>query len=233
MTSATRSPASSSTSTAICSPARPSMSRASTSASRTARLLFPPVQSPRPPLYFGGSSDAGIDVAVDTVDKYLTWGEPPAQVAEKIARVRAAAAQARPQAVLRHPPARHRARDQCGSLEGRGRTDQACHRRDHRLGAEDLLAHGLGRPAAHGAAAWRPPRQARDQPEPLGRRRPGARRRRHGAGRRSRRPSRRASGSIRTSASIPSSCRAIRIWRKPIASPSWCSRCCRWSSRTT
>jgi len=33
------------------------------------RLLFPPVQSPRPPLYFGGSSDAGIDVAVDTADK--------------------------------------------------------------------------------------------------------------------------------------------------------------------
>jgi len=52
------------------------------------RLLFPPVQSPRPPLYFGGSSDAGIDVAVDTVDKYLTWGEPPAQVEEKIDRVR-------------------------------------------------------------------------------------------------------------------------------------------------
>jgi len=57
------------------------------------RLLFNPVQSPRPPLYFGGSSDAGIDVAVDTVDKYLTWGEPPAQVADKIARVRAVADQ--------------------------------------------------------------------------------------------------------------------------------------------
>lgn len=55
------------------------------------RLLFAPVQQPRPPLYFGGSSDAGIDVAVDTVDKYLTWGEPPAQVAEKINRVRAVA----------------------------------------------------------------------------------------------------------------------------------------------
>lgn len=55
------------------------------------RLLFPPVQAPRPPLYFGGSSDAGIDVAADTVDKYLTWGEPPAQVAEKVARVRAVA----------------------------------------------------------------------------------------------------------------------------------------------
>jgi len=50
------------------------------------------VQSPRPPLYFGGSSDAGIDVAVDTVDKYLTWGEPPAQVAEKVNHVRAVAA---------------------------------------------------------------------------------------------------------------------------------------------
>lgn len=56
------------------------------------KLLFPPVQSPRPPLYFGGSSDAGIDVAVDAVDKYLTWGEPPAQVAEKIAKVREVAA---------------------------------------------------------------------------------------------------------------------------------------------
>lgn len=56
-------------------------------------ILFPPAQAPRPPFYFGGSSDAGINVAVDTVDKYLTWGEPPAQVAEKIARVRAVARQ--------------------------------------------------------------------------------------------------------------------------------------------
>src|SRR5580698_3338371 len=55
------------------------------------KVLFLPVQSPRPPLYFGGSSDAGIDVAVDTVDKYLTWGEPPAQVAEKVNKVKAAA----------------------------------------------------------------------------------------------------------------------------------------------
>jgi alkanesulfonate monooxygenase len=55
------------------------------------RLLFEPLQSPRPPLYFGGSSDAGIDVAVNSVDKYLTWGEAPAQVAEKVRRVKAAA----------------------------------------------------------------------------------------------------------------------------------------------
>ena len=76
------------------------------------RLLFPPVQAGGPPLYFGGSSDAGIDVAADTVDKYLTWGEPPAQVAGKIARRHEAAARARAQALLRHPPPRHRARDQ-------------------------------------------------------------------------------------------------------------------------
>ena len=57
-----------------------------------ARLGLPPVQQPAPPLYFGGSSDAGIDFAGEGVEKYLTWGEPPAQVAEKIARVRAAAA---------------------------------------------------------------------------------------------------------------------------------------------
>ncbi len=57
-----------------------------------ARLGFPPVQAPRPPLYFGGSSDAGIEFAAGRVDKYLTWGEPPEQVGEKIARVRKAAA---------------------------------------------------------------------------------------------------------------------------------------------
>jgi alkanesulfonate monooxygenase len=56
------------------------------------QLLFPPVQAPHPPLYFGGSSEEAIDVAAETVDKYLTWGEPPAAVAEKIAVVKTAAA---------------------------------------------------------------------------------------------------------------------------------------------
>jgi alkanesulfonate monooxygenase len=55
------------------------------------RLLFLPVNSP-PPLYFGGSSAAGVDVATELVDKYLTWGEPPADVAAKLATVRKAAA---------------------------------------------------------------------------------------------------------------------------------------------
>jgi alkanesulfonate monooxygenase len=47
---------------------------------------------PRPEIYFGGSSPAGIEVAAAHVDVYLTWGEPPAAVAEKTRRVRAAAA---------------------------------------------------------------------------------------------------------------------------------------------
>ncbi|GLK75808.1 alkanesulfonate monooxygenase [Methylopila jiangsuensis] len=55
------------------------------------RLLFLPHQDKGPPLYFGGSSDAATDVAAKTIDKYLTWGEPPAQVAEKVNLVRARA----------------------------------------------------------------------------------------------------------------------------------------------
>ncbi|MBD2111804.1 MULTISPECIES: FMNH2-dependent alkanesulfonate monooxygenase [Cyanophyceae] len=53
-----------------------------------AKLLFPPVQDPYPPLYFGGSSPIAKEIAAKHVDLYLTWGEPPAQVAEKIAEVR-------------------------------------------------------------------------------------------------------------------------------------------------
>lgn len=57
-----------------------------------AKLLYPPVQQPRPPLYFGGSSDAAQDLAAEQVELYLTWGEPLEAVAEKIAQVREKAA---------------------------------------------------------------------------------------------------------------------------------------------
>lgn len=57
-----------------------------------ARLLYPPVQKPYPPVYFGGSSEAAHELAGEQVDTYLTWGEPPAAVAEKIADVRQKAA---------------------------------------------------------------------------------------------------------------------------------------------
>jgi alkanesulfonate monooxygenase len=55
---------------------------------RGAKVLYPPVQRPHPPIYLGGSSPAGHDLAARDVDVYLTWGEPPAAVAEKIADVR-------------------------------------------------------------------------------------------------------------------------------------------------
>jgi alkanesulfonate monooxygenase len=57
-----------------------------------AKTLYPPVQKPYPPLYFGGSSPAAHELAAEQVDVYLTWGEPPAAVAEKIADMRARAA---------------------------------------------------------------------------------------------------------------------------------------------
>jgi alkanesulfonate monooxygenase len=46
-----------------------------------------------PELYFGGSSAAAIEVAATHADVYLTWGEPPDAVTEKLDRVRARAAE--------------------------------------------------------------------------------------------------------------------------------------------
>lgn len=57
-----------------------------------AKLLYPPVQHPHPPLWFGGSSEAAHELAAEQVDTYLTWGEPPAAVKEKIENLRARAA---------------------------------------------------------------------------------------------------------------------------------------------
>jgi alkanesulfonate monooxygenase len=63
---------------------------------KAGKILFPNIQKPHPPLWFGGSSPIAQEIAAQHVDVYLTWGEPPAQVAEKIQRVnRLAAAQGR------------------------------------------------------------------------------------------------------------------------------------------
>ncbi|MFF2202211.1 LLM class flavin-dependent oxidoreductase [Streptomyces sp. NPDC058145] len=51
------------------------------------------VPDPVPEVYFGGSSAIAVEVAARHADVYLTWGEPPAQVAEKIAWTRKLAAQ--------------------------------------------------------------------------------------------------------------------------------------------
>lgn len=59
---------------------------------RGGHLFFPPVQAPHPPIYFGGSSPAAHTLAAAQADAYLTWGEPPAAVGEKIADMRRRAA---------------------------------------------------------------------------------------------------------------------------------------------
>jgi alkanesulfonate monooxygenase len=51
-----------------------------------------PLQKPHLPIYFGGSSDAAIAIAGKHADVYALWGEPLAEAAKTIARVRAAAA---------------------------------------------------------------------------------------------------------------------------------------------
>ncbi len=57
-----------------------------------ATVLSPP--NPVPTVYFGGSSDAACPIAARYVDVYLTWGEPPAQVARKLAWMRRLAQEA-------------------------------------------------------------------------------------------------------------------------------------------
>jgi alkanesulfonate monooxygenase len=51
------------------------------------------IPDPAPEIYFGGSSPAAGRVAARHADVYLTWGEPPAAVAEKVAWIRELAAE--------------------------------------------------------------------------------------------------------------------------------------------
>jgi len=57
-----------------------------------AQSLVRSPQTPHLPVYFGGSSDAAIEVAGRHADVYALWGETQDQVRETVARVRAAAA---------------------------------------------------------------------------------------------------------------------------------------------
>jgi alkanesulfonate monooxygenase len=45
------------------------------------------------PIYFGGASPAAQTVAAQRADTYLLWGEPPDQIAERVARLRELAIQ--------------------------------------------------------------------------------------------------------------------------------------------
>ncbi|MCD7034635.1 FMNH2-dependent alkanesulfonate monooxygenase [Metabacillus sp. GX 13764] len=46
------------------------------------------VQKPYPPLYFGGSSEAGKKVGLKHADVHLLWGEPPAKIKKKVEEMR-------------------------------------------------------------------------------------------------------------------------------------------------
>ena len=108
-----------------------------------------------------------------TVDVYLTWGEPPDAVAQKIADVRQRAA-ARGRVVrfgLRvHVIVRE---TESAAWQAAGVADCSPGRRVDCLCPEGLRALRVGGPAAHGRAARRPARRPGGEPEPLGRRRSG------------------------------------------------------------
>ncbi|QDM02163.1 FMNH2-dependent alkanesulfonate monooxygenase [Aliarcobacter butzleri] len=55
---------------------------------KNAKLLYPPVQRPHPPLFFGGSSQKAHELAAQKVDLYITWGETPKAVKVKIEDVK-------------------------------------------------------------------------------------------------------------------------------------------------
>src|SRR3954463_9379297 len=71
---------------------------------------------PLPEIYFGGSSEAAGRVAAKHVDVYLTWGEPPEAVREKVEWIRTLAADADREAPVRFGIRLHTiARDTAGA----------------------------------------------------------------------------------------------------------------------
>ncbi|WP_443068375.1 LLM class flavin-dependent oxidoreductase [Streptomyces sp. NBC_01352] len=136
-----------------------------------------------PEVYFGGSSPIAGEFAAKHVDVYLTWGEPPAAVAEKIAWIRGLAAKEgrtlrlgiRLHVITRDTPEQAWAEAK-RLLEGF----------DPENGAN---GPGWARPrrvrgaAADARPARRRPRPSGHPPQPVGRHRPGPRRRGHRPGR--------------------------------------------------
>ena len=51
-----------------------------------------PVQRPHPPFYMGGASAIAKQMAVELVDTYLMWGEPPVQIAARVREMETLAA---------------------------------------------------------------------------------------------------------------------------------------------
>ncbi len=58
-----------------------------------AALPFPPATEAGIPLFFGGASEAALDVGARYADVYMLWGEPLAQARERVSNMRARAAE--------------------------------------------------------------------------------------------------------------------------------------------
>ncbi len=59
---------------------------------KNSKLFYPPLQTPHPQLFFGGSSKIAHQLAGEYVDKYLSWGETPQKMKEKIDAIKLEAA---------------------------------------------------------------------------------------------------------------------------------------------
>ena len=136
---------------------------------------------PVPEIYFGGSSPAAGDVAAKHADVYLTWGEPPAAVATKIAWIRELAEKQGREirfGIRMHTINRDTAEEAWAEadrlLAGIDDAEIA-----PRPGGPEALR--VRRAAQHARPQQRLARRPRDPPQRLGRRRPGPRRRRHRA----------------------------------------------------
>lgn len=85
-----------------------------------AKIFYPPVQQPHPPLFFGGSSPAGIDVAIKHCDVYLTWGAAGADQTENRSRPGAGGGK-RKDVAIRNPASCDRSGNGTGSMGSRER----------------------------------------------------------------------------------------------------------------
>src|SRR5450830_334763 len=186
-----------------------------------AKTLYPPVQQPYPPLYFGGSSEPAHELAAAQMDTYLTWGEPPAAVAEKLNDIRTRAAKYG--RTLKFGIRLHVIVRETNEAAWRAAEDLISHLDDEVIAAAQkafakMDSVGQQRSTAGGATSWKC--------RPI-------------CGRASawcgavparpwwaiRRRWRRASGSMPTWASRPLFCPATRTWKSPTGLRSWCFPC--------
>ncbi len=204
--------------------------RRKTSSHRNGQVLFPAVQQPHPPLFFGGSSDAGIDVASEHVDTYLTWGEPPALVAEKLGRAAQAAARRGRRlnfGIRLHVIVRETAQAAWAAAEDLIRyvDDETISKAQQRFASMDSV--GQRRMAAlHNGSRDR----LEIAPNPWA----GVGLVRGGAGTALVGNPEQVAARMREYMALGidiSSSPATRIWKRRIASPSWCSRSCRCAIR--